>query len=123
MVKDYHASSVAADGIELAVILLICMTCNVLKMWLHSPAPLPTRLYPSNAQAPSKSFTESSFPLFALTMSSISAIWKQCPSSSSLQRSSHTVDSIEGEAYVFGGELLPRQPLRSQVFKVVLDCE
>ncbi len=36
--------------------------------------------------------------------------WTSIVSSDELKRSSHTVSVVEAKAYVFGGELLPRQP-------------
>jgi hypothetical protein len=47
-------------------------------------------------------------------MAQLEAHWTQITASSRLQRSSHCLSVIGSEAYIFGGELLPRQPVSNQ---------
>lgn len=51
----------------------------------------------------------------------ISAKWHHRASTDVLQRSSHTVDVVGGNAYIFGGELLPRKPRDNKVIQVNLN--
>lgn len=53
-------------------------------------------------------------------MDKLSATWSQLYSEDELQRSSHVVSVVDDKAYVFGGELLPRQPVDNDVYKVDL---
>lgn len=48
-------------------------------------------------------------------MSRLSATWTRLASSGRLQRSSHTLSVVESRAFVFGGELIPRQPVDNQL--------
>jgi hypothetical protein len=47
-----------------------------------------------------------------------SASWIQLCTSDKLQRSSHVLSVVDDNAYIFGGELLPRQPLDNLVYKL-----
>ncbi|KAF3014155.1 hypothetical protein E8E14_001202 [Neopestalotiopsis sp. 37M] len=47
-------------------------------------------------------------------MAQLEAHWTQITASSRLQRSSQCLSVIGSEAYIFGGELLPRQPVSNQ---------
>lgn len=49
------------------------------------------------------------------TMTKISALWTQIASSDRLRRSSQAVSILGDRVYVFGGELLPREPVDNQV--------
>ncbi|RDW57511.1 hypothetical protein BP6252_13771 [Coleophoma cylindrospora] len=51
-------------------------------------------------------------------MAAISASWRRLASSDKLQRSSHVLSVVDGYAYAFGGELLPRQPRDNYVYKL-----
>lgn len=51
-------------------------------------------------------------------MGKISAAWYQLCTSDELRRSSHTLSVVENNAYVFGGELLPRQPRDNHVYRM-----
>ncbi|KAH8595098.1 hypothetical protein B0O99DRAFT_512597 [Bisporella sp. PMI_857] len=51
-------------------------------------------------------------------MGKSSAAWTQLCTSDKLQRSSHILSVIEDNAYIFGGELLPRQPRDNHVYKM-----
>lgn len=48
----------------------------------------------------------------------MSAIWTQLRVSDELTRSSHTLSVVDDAAYIFGGELLPRQPRDNDVYKI-----
>ena len=39
-------------------------------------------------------------------------------SDKSLQRSSQTISIVSGQAYIFGGELLPREPVDNNMYVV-----
>lgn len=54
-----------------------------------------------------------------ITMS-LSATWTQLASSTRLQRSSQTLSVVQGKAWIFGGEVLPREPLDNQLDVVEL---
>jgi hypothetical protein len=49
------------------------------------------------------------------------ASWKKVAEDYLLKRSSHAVAAIGGEVYVFGGELVARQPRDGDVHAVALD--
>jgi hypothetical protein len=51
-------------------------------------------------------------------MSPLTAGWNHLASSTRLQRSSQTVSVVGDQAWIFGGELQPRQPIDNQ-FDVV----
>ncbi|KLU86772.1 hypothetical protein MAPG_05782, partial [Magnaporthiopsis poae ATCC 64411] len=51
-------------------------------------------------------------------MAKISATWTKLASTARLQRSSQCLSVLDSRAWIFGGELLPRQPVDSQ-FDVV----
>lgn len=53
-------------------------------------------------------------------MAPISATWIQLASSPRLQRSSQALSVLASRAYIFGGELLPRQPVDNQLDVVEL---
>jgi hypothetical protein len=55
---------------------------------------------------------------FSFTMGEISATWSQLYTSDELKRSSHILSAIDDNAYIFGGELLPRQPRDNHVYKI-----
>lgn len=49
-----------------------------------------------------------------------SATWTQVVSSTRLQRSSQTLSVAQGKAWIFGGEVLPREPVDNQIDVVEL---
>jgi hypothetical protein len=51
---------------------------------------------------------------------SLTARWKKVAGSDVLKRSSHAVAAIDGQVYVFGGELVARQPRDGDVHAVAL---
>jgi hypothetical protein len=51
---------------------------------------------------------------------SVTASWKKVAEGDVLKRSSHAVAAIDGQAYVFGGELVARQPRDGDVHAVAL---
>lgn len=51
---------------------------------------------------------------------SLSASWKKVAGDDVLKRSSHAVAAIDGHVYVFGGELVARQPRDGDVHAVAL---
>jgi hypothetical protein len=53
-------------------------------------------------------------------MATITASWERLAGSERLQRSSHTLSVVAGQALIFGGELKPRQPIDSQIDTVDL---
>jgi hypothetical protein len=50
----------------------------------------------------------------------LKASWKRVAESDVLKRSSHAVAAIDGQVYVFGGELLARQPRDGDVHTVAV---
>ncbi|KAF7591878.1 hypothetical protein BBP40_000921 [Aspergillus hancockii] len=48
-------------------------------------------------------------------------VWTKLPSDTSIQRSSQTLSVIAGNAYLYGGELRPREPVDSAVYRITLD--
>ncbi|KAK3904040.1 kelch repeat protein [Staphylotrichum tortipilum] len=48
-------------------------------------------------------------------MASLSARWTRLVSSARLERSSHTLSVLQSQTWVFGGELLPREPVDNQL--------
>ncbi|OBT38493.1 hypothetical protein VE00_11031 [Pseudogymnoascus sp. WSF 3629] len=48
----------------------------------------------------------------------VSASWTSLFASNELQRSSHILSVVNGSAYIFGGELLPRQPRDNHVYRL-----
>lgn len=55
------------------------------------------------------------------TMPGITAQWTKVIDSELLQRSSQVVAAINGHAYIFGGELRPREPRDNDIHLVALD--
>ena len=51
----------------------------------------------------------------------LTAKWKKIAKDDVLKRSSHAVAAVDGRAYVFGGELVARQPRDGDVHVVDLD--
>ena len=49
-------------------------------------------------------------------MGKLSAAWTKLCTSDKLQRSSHILSVVDGKVYIFGGELLPRQPRDNHVY-------
>jgi hypothetical protein len=49
------------------------------------------------------------------------AIWKKLTSDPSIQRSSQVLSVISNDAYIYGGELRPREPVDSSVYHIPLD--
>jgi hypothetical protein len=47
-------------------------------------------------------------------MSIISGTWRKVADTARLQRSSHSMSVIGSQAWIFGGELQPRQPVDNQ---------
>lgn len=56
-------------------------------------------------------------------MATISARWTQLVSSSRLRRSSHILSVNTPRAWVFGGELLPRQPVDNALDLIDMGAE
>ena len=52
--------------------------------------------------------------------STLTASWKKVAEDDVLKRSSHAVAAIDGRVYVFGGELVARQPKDGDVHAVSL---
>lgn len=52
---------------------------------------------------------------------SFKASWKRVADDAVLKRSSHAVAAIDGQVYVFGGELVARQPRDGDVHAVAVD--
>jgi len=48
-------------------------------------------------------------------MSAITAKWTRLASTARLQRSSQTLSVVKNQAWIFGGELQPRQPVDNQL--------
>jgi len=51
----------------------------------------------------------------------LNASWKKVAETDALKRSSHAVAAIDGQVYVFGGELVARQPRDGNVHSVTLN--
>lgn len=51
----------------------------------------------------------------------VRAVWKKLLSDASIQRSSQTLSVIGGSAYIYGGELRPREPVDSVVYRISAD--
>lgn len=51
---------------------------------------------------------------------SLTASWKKVAEGDVLRRSSHAVAAVDGQVYVFGGELVARQPRDGDVHAVAL---
>ncbi|KAL4916380.1 hypothetical protein BDW62DRAFT_211952 [Aspergillus aurantiobrunneus] len=51
------------------------------------------------------------------------ATWKNISSDASIQRSSQTLSVVGNNAYIYGGELRPREPVDSAVYRISLDGE
>lgn len=51
----------------------------------------------------------------------MSATWKCLTQHGDLQRSSHIVSAVDKHVYIFGGELVPREPRDNEVFNVDLN--
>lgn len=51
----------------------------------------------------------------------LTASWEKVAESDVLKRSSHAVAAIDGQVYVFGGELVARQPRDGDVHSVTLN--
>ncbi|OGM44241.1 Kelch repeat protein [Aspergillus bombycis] len=49
------------------------------------------------------------------------AVWTNLLSDDSIRRSSQTLSVIAGDAYLYGGELRPREPVDSAVYRIPLD--
>ena len=47
-------------------------------------------------------------------MSTMSGTWRKLADTERLQRSSHSMSVIGSQAWIFGGELQPRQPVDNQ---------
>lgn len=56
-------------------------------------------------------------------MANIAAHWTKLASSSHLRRSSHLLSANASTIWIFGGELLPRQPVGNGVDLVNVDAE
>ncbi len=57
---------------------------------------------------------------FNVVMSKPKATWQEVAAEDILQRSSHIVSVISDRAYIFGGELRPREPKDNDVHVVKL---
>ncbi|KAL4905634.1 hypothetical protein BDW74DRAFT_167802 [Aspergillus multicolor] len=53
----------------------------------------------------------------------ISAVWKKLLSDDSIQRSSQTLSIIGKSAFIYGGELRPREPVDSAVYRLPTDSD
>ncbi len=65
-----------------------------------------------------------SFPVYPFLYSTrimARAVWKKLLSDASIQRSSQTLSVIGGSAYIYGGELRPREPVDSVVYRISAD--
>ncbi|PWY96301.1 kelch repeat-containing protein [Aspergillus sclerotioniger CBS 115572] len=51
------------------------------------------------------------------------AVWTKLLSDASIQRSSQTLAVVAGNAYLYGGELQPREPVDSTVYRIAVDCD
>lgn len=51
----------------------------------------------------------------------LTASWKKVAEDGVLKRSSHAVAAIDGQVYVFGGELVARQPRDGDVHTIALN--
>lgn len=51
----------------------------------------------------------------------VRAVWNKLLSDASIQRSSQTLSVIGGNAYIYGGELRPREPVDSAVYRISTD--
>ncbi|KAE8369277.1 hypothetical protein BDV27DRAFT_165822 [Aspergillus caelatus] len=49
------------------------------------------------------------------------AVWTNLLSDDSIRRSSQTLSAVAGNAYLYGGELRPREPVDSAVYRITLD--
>ncbi|KAL4794266.1 hypothetical protein BDV19DRAFT_379575 [Aspergillus venezuelensis] len=49
------------------------------------------------------------------------AIWKKLLSDTSIQRSSQTLSVVGNNAYIYGGELRPREPVDSAVYRIPIN--
>lgn len=58
-----------------------------------------------------------------MTASIISARWTKLVATSRLCRSSHILSADTSRIFIFGGELLPRQPVDNQVDQIDIDAE
>lgn len=54
------------------------------------------------------------------SMSAMNAKWTRLASSARLRRSSQTLSVVKNQAWIFGGELQPRQPIDNQIDVVEL---
>jgi hypothetical protein len=52
---------------------------------------------------------------FAMAMATITATWRKVTSADTLQRSSQAMSVVDDKAYIFGGELQPREPRDNHV--------
>lgn len=52
---------------------------------------------------------------FAIAMATITATWRKVTSADILQRSSQAMSVVDDKAYIFGGELQPREPRDNHV--------
>jgi hypothetical protein len=55
-------------------------------------------------------------------MSKLSATWHKVVEAEILQRSSQVVSVVDGQAYVFGGELRPREPRDNDIHVISLNA-
>ncbi|KAE8150836.1 hypothetical protein BDV25DRAFT_171875, partial [Aspergillus avenaceus] len=51
------------------------------------------------------------------------AVWTNLLADASIRRSSHTLSIIDNDAYIYGGELRPREPVDSAVYRIALGHE
>lgn len=49
------------------------------------------------------------------------AVWTKLLSNDSIRRSSQTLSVVAGNAYLYGGELRPREPVDSAVYRITLN--
>ncbi|RDW68793.1 Kelch repeat protein [Aspergillus mulundensis] len=53
----------------------------------------------------------------------VSAVWKKLLSDASIQRSSQTLSVIGKSAFIYGGELRPREPVDSAVYRIPMGSD
>lgn len=72
-------------------------------------------------QGPPFNFTAAQHPEHSSKMAKLVAKWQKVLEAEPLQRSSQIVSVVDKSAYVFGGELRPREPRDNDVHVLSLD--
>jgi hypothetical protein len=76
--------------------------------------------YPSSANRPSQSFFVPSSIHYNTKMTPLTASWTKIADQDALRRSSHTISVIDDKAYIWGGELRPREPRDNDLYVIDL---